>query len=204
MALQLFRDSYSHGLLPHFTSKSPTPPTPQYLQLLISSFILLSKICSWTEATLGTAYLMAPKPKNSWTHAWTQKYFLHWWQKLGSLSDTQALFHVSQREFDYFWELYPWEFLLRCWNKTSDRKQLEWDIDFTSPVHQTQRKFGTKWFRCVMGWPWLDTMHPPKLVYCSPGHRRENTTKGSWVEIKTGRHRSLVTVMSKTDSTWGN
>jgi len=31
-----------------------------------------------------------------------------------------------------------------------------------------------------------------------------NTTEGSWVEIRTGRDHPPVTVMGKTDLTWGN
>jgi len=39
---------------------------------------------------------------------------------------------------------------------------------------------------------------------CSAGQGRENVAKGSWVEIRTGRDRSPVTVMGKTRLTWGN
>ena len=41
-------------------------------------------------------------------------------------------------------------------------------------------------------------------LHSSAGQGRENITKGSWVEIRTGRDHSLITVMGKTDSTWGN
>jgi len=32
----------------------------------------------------------------------------------------------------------------------------------------------------------------------------KNTTDGSWIEIGTGSDHSLVTIMGKPDSTWGN
>jgi len=32
----------------------------------------------------------------------------------------------------------------------------------------------------------------------------KNVIKGSWVERRTGRDHSPITVMGKTDSTWGN
>jgi len=37
----------------------------------------------------------------------------------------------------------------------------------------------------------------------SPGEGRENTAKGSWVEIRIGREHSPIAVMGKTDGTWG-
>jgi len=41
----------------------------------------------------------------------------------------------------------------------------------------------------VVGWPWLDARCPPKLrsLPFSDGQGRENITKGSWVDIRTGR-----------------
>jgi len=48
----------------------------------------------------------------------------------------------------------------------------------------------------------LDNRYPPKLLYHSPsssGQGRKNTTKGSWVEIRTRRDHSLITVMGKAD-----
>jgi len=48
---------------------------------------------------------------------------------------------------------------------------------------------------------------PTKATLSSPystGWGSENTMKGSWVEIRTGRHLSAPTVMGKTDSAWGN
>jgi len=47
---------------------------------------------------------------------------------------------------------------------------------------------------------------PTKLLYHSPpqlDRGRENINKASWVEIRTGRHHSPITVTGKTDSTWG-
>ena len=44
-------------------------------------------------------------------------------------------------------------------------------------------------YKAVVGWPWLDTRCPPKPLYHSPfsaGQRRENMTKGSWIEGMTG------------------
>lgn len=35
------------------------------------------------------------------------------------------------------------------------------------------------------------------------GRENKNKTKGSWVEIRTGRGRSPNSVMGKTDSSWG-
>ena len=37
----------------------------------------------------------------------------------------------------------------------------------------------------------------------SAGQGRENITKGSWVEIRTGRDHSPITVTGRTDLTWG-
>ena len=37
----------------------------------------------------------------------------------------------------------------------------------------------------------------------SAGQGRENITKGSWVEIRTGRDPSPITITGKTDLTWG-
>ena len=82
----------------------PVPPSalPHHS---ISSFFLSPRsscsaasayICSWAGAALGTPWLMATKPKNSWKYA---KHFLHLWQKLGLLSDTQTLFLMLQGEW---------------------------------------------------------------------------------------------------------
>jgi len=38
----------------------------------------------------------------------------------------------------------------------------------------------------------------------SAGEGEKTMTKGSWVEIRTGRDQSPITTMGKTDSTWGN
>jgi len=38
----------------------------------------------------------------------------------------------------------------------------------------------------------------------SAAQRRENIMKGSWVEIRTGRDHSRITVTGKANSTWGN
>jgi len=46
---------------------------------------------------------------------------------------------------------------------------------------------------------------PPKPLYHPPssaGQGREKITKGSWVEVRTGRHHSSITVTGKTDWTW--
>jgi len=58
----------------------------------------------------------------------------------------------------------------------------------------------------VVGWPWLDARCPPKLLCCSPssaGQGRENKSKGSWVEIRTGKDYTPITITGKTDLTWG-
>lgn len=41
------------------------------------------------------------------------------------------------------------------------------------------------------------------LLPSATGQGRENKTKGSWVEIRTGRGHSPNSVMGKTDSSWG-
>jgi len=44
------------------------------------------------------------------------------------------------------------------------------------------------------------------MLYHSPssaGQLRENTTKGLWGKIRTGRDHSPITIMGKTDSVWG-
>jgi len=59
----------------------------------------------------------------------------------------------------------------------------------------------------AVGWPWLDARCPPKLIYHSPpsaAQGRENTMKGSWVEIRTRRDHSPITVTDKTDPTQEN
>jgi len=48
---------------------------------------------------------------------------------------------------------------------------------------------------------------PMKLLYHSPSSTRqgkENMMKGSWVEKRTGREQSPVTIMDKTDSAGEN
>jgi len=37
----------------------------------------------------------------------------------------------------------------------------------------------------------------------SAGKGRENITKDSWAETRTGRDHSLITITGRTDSTWG-
>lgn len=47
---------------------------------------------------------------------------------------------------------------------------------------------------------------PTKAVlslFSSAGEGHENLTKGSRVEIKTGRNHSLIAIMGETDLTWG-
>jgi len=53
---------------------------------------------------------------------------------------------------------------------------------------------------------WINGRCPPKLLYHSPsstGQGRGSMMKGSWVEIRTGRDHSPITVMGQTDGTWG-
>jgi len=38
----------------------------------------------------------------------------------------------------------------------------------------------------------------------SAGQGGENTTEGSWVETRAGKHHSPITIKGKTDSAWGN
>lgn len=38
----------------------------------------------------------------------------------------------------------------------------------------------------------------------SVGQGKENTMKGSWVEVRAGRDQSLLAVIGKTESMWGN
>lgn len=54
----------------------------------------------------------------------------------------------------------------------------------------------------VLGSPWLGARCPPKLLSSSTGQKRRNKTKYSWVEIRTERNNSLITVMVKPASTW--
>lgn len=42
------------------------------------------------------------------------------------------------------------------------------------------------------------------LCPSSAGQERENITKGSWVEVRTGKGHSSITVIDKTDLAWGN
>ena len=49
----------------------------------------------------------------------------------------------------------------------------------------------------------IPTKATPSLT-SSAGQGRENITTGSWVKIRTGRDHSAITIMGKTDSTWGN
>jgi len=54
------------------------------------------------------------------------------------------------------------------------------------------------------GLAWLDTRCPSNLLYHSPssaGQGRENMTKVSWVEIRTGRNHSPIAFMGKIGST---
>jgi len=56
------------------------------------------------------------------------------------------------------------------------------------------------------GFTWINARCPPKPLYRCPssaGQGRGGMMKGSWVETRTGRDHSLVTLMGKTDSTWG-
>jgi len=53
---------------------------------------------------------------------------------------------------------------------------------------------------------WINARYPPKPLYHPPsstGQGKGNIMKGSWVEIRTGRDHSPVTVMDKTDGTSG-
>lgn len=99
---------------PHFTASSPiSNPTPWYLQfLLISSFILLSKIsvflplgwnCTWSWLAV-----VATMPKNGWVHAETLPPLV--------LNVKVAVWHQVTtpnilEEFNYLWDMYPWGFL---------------------------------------------------------------------------------------------
>lgn len=49
---------------------------------------------------------------------------------------------------------------------------------------------------------WVPTKSALLLPF-SAEHGREDTTKGSWIEIRAGRNHSAITVMGKSDSTWG-
>lgn len=54
---------------------------------------------------------------------------------------------------------------------------------------------------------WLDIRCPPKPVYPYPlqqGRGEGNTMKGLRVSVRTGRDQSAVTVLGKTNPTWGN
>jgi len=54
----------------------------------------------------------------------------------------------------------------------------------------------------VVGLPWLDARCPPKALYhssSSTGQGRVNIMKGLWVEIRTGRDHSVITIMGITD-----
>jgi len=56
------------------------------------------------------------------------------------------------------------------------------------------------------GLAWTNARCLPKLLCHSPsstGQGRGNMMKGSRVEIRTGRDHSPITVMDKTDRTWG-
>jgi len=53
---------------------------------------------------------------------------------------------------------------------------------------------------------WINARYPPKPLYHSPsstGQRRGNMMKGLRVGTRAGRDDSPITVMDKTDCTWG-
>ena len=52
---------------------------------------------------------------------------------------------------------------------------------------------------------WMSGAHQSHSITppSSAGQRRENITKGSWVEIRTGSGHLPITVTGKTDSVWG-
>lgn len=53
--------------------------------------------------------------------------------------------------------------------------------------------------------PWVGARYSPKLLcHSSSGQRRGNIMKSSWVKRRTERDHSTITVMGKTDSSWGN
>jgi len=58
------------------------------------------------------------------------------------------------------------------------------------------------------GLAWLDSRCPSKPLYNSPFSTREGikkkATKASWVEVRTRRDHSPITIMHKTDLTWRN
>jgi len=56
------------------------------------------------------------------------------------------------------------------------------------------------------GLAWINVRCPPKPLYHSPssnGQGRGSMMKGLWVEKRTGRDYSPITVTDKTDWTWG-
>jgi len=60
--------------------------------------------------------------------------------------------------------------------------------------------------RHCFGLAWINARCPLKLLSQSPfstGQGRGNMMKGSRVEVRTGRDHSLITVMDKTDWSWG-
>jgi len=65
--------------------------------------------------------------------------------------------------------------------------------------------FGLQIILCY-GLAWMNASCLPKPLYHSPssaGQGRGNMMKGSRVETRTGRHHSPITVMDKTEWTWG-
>lgn len=58
----------------------------------------------------------------------------------------------------------------------------------------------------VVGWPWLVTRCPPKLLCNSPSQldRGQKIEQASRIEIRTRRDHSPTTVIGKTDSTLGS
>lgn len=60
--------------------------------------------------------------------------------------------------------------------------------------------------RTCLGLTLTEHQMPTKVALSLPssvGQGRQNIMKDLWIEIRTGRDRSPVTVSSKTGSTWG-
>ena len=73
-------------------------------------------------------------------------------------------------------------------------------LEGTSVGHLVQPRAESIEF--CFGLAWLDATCPPKPLHHSPsstGQERENMMKGSWVELRTGRDHSPVTVTGKPD-----
>lgn len=132
--------------------KSVLPPYnfPLLLTPVVSDLTLLPVSPSALPHHSTSSFFLSPHPSCSaksaciWAVLELHLVLPGWWQKLGSLSETQTLFLTLHREFDCLWDLHPWGLLLRCWNKMLNKTQLEWNIDLTDTVHQTQRKFRLK------------------------------------------------------------